>query len=360
MNKISVLFGGLSFEHEISIVSAISVKKILGAQVMHYIFLDSTHRFYLIPEEKMQAKTFATGEYKQCQQLEPSFGSFALVRGGGLTSKLGSLFGGVKLLSDIGVVLSVIHGADGEDGTIASMLEFYKIPFIAPRKEACVLSFNKVLTKIYAQHVGVKTLPYEHYREGDEVRTSFVYPYIIKPATLGSSIGVSVVEKEEDKEYALDSAFGYDREILIEPFYKGVREYNLAGYKNAKGEIVFSMVEEPKKTELLSFDDKYLDFSRTQQANAANISQALESKLQEAFARIYGSRFEGALIRCDFFVIDDEVYLNEINPIPGSMANYLFSDFPSHIDALSRALPRSPLIKVGYQYVQKIHAAKGK
>lgn len=360
MTKISVLFGGLSFEHEISIVSAISVRKVLGAQVAHYIFLDSAHRFYLIPDEKMQAKTFATGEYKQCKELEPSFGSFALKGGSGILGGLTSVFGGSKLLSDLGVVLSLVHGADGEDGTIASLLEFYKIPFIAPRKEACALSFNKVLTKIYAQHVGVKTLPYEHYTKGDEVRPSFVYPYIIKPATLGSSIGVSVVECGDDLEYALDSAFSYDNEILIEPFYKGVREYNLAGYKNKQGQMIFSMIEEPKKAELLSFDDKYLDFSRTQQARAAEIPQELESKLKDAFTRIYGSKFAGALIRCDFFVIDDEIYLNEINPIPGSMANYLFQDFPSHITALCQALPRVPTIKVGYHYVQKIRAAKGK
>ena len=120
------------------------------------------------------------------------------------------------------------------------------------------------------------------------------------------------------------------------------------------------MVEEPKKAELLSFDDKYLDFSRTTQAKQAQIPQELESTLQEAFARIYGDMFAGALIRCDFFVIDDEVYLNEINPIPGSLAHYLFNDFGSHIQALSQALPQSKPIKITYNYVQKIRAAKGK
>ena len=349
MSKVSVLFGGASFEHEISIVSAIGLKKVLGDNIAHFLFLDGWHHLYLIPADKMQAKIFATGEYKQYKQLEWILG--------GLCYK--GLFGS-KRLTDVGVVLSLIHGGDGEDGIISSVLEFYKLPFIAPRVAACALSFNKILTKNYAAHIGVKTLPYEHYRYGDDVRCSFVYPFIVKPATLGSSIGVSVVEQQDDMEYALDSAFSYDREILIEPFYKGVREYNLAGYKNAKGELVFSMVEEPKKTELLSFDDKYLDFSRTTQAKQASIDKELESKLQEAFARIYSDMFAGALIRCDFFVIDDEIYLNEINPIPGSMAHYLFEDFASHIQALSQALPKSKPIKITYNYVQKIRAAKGK
>lgn len=349
LSKVSVLFGGMSFEHEISIVSAISLKKVLGDNIAHFIFLDGGHHLYLIPADKMQAKIFATGEYKQCKQLEWILG--------GLCYK--GLFGS-KRLNNVGVVLSLIHGGDGEDGVVSSVLEFYKLPFIAPRVAACTLSFNKILTKNYAVHIGVKTLPYEYYRYGDEVHCSFAYPFIVKPATLGSSIGVSVVEQQSDMEYALDSAFSYDREILIEPFYKSVREYNLAGYKNAQGEMVFSMVEEPKKTELLSFDDKYLDFSRTTQTRQANIDKELESKLQESFRRIYGDIFVGALIRCDFFVIDGEIYLNEINPIPGSMAHYLFENFPSHIQALSQALPRSKPIKITYNYVQKIRAAKGK
>ena len=344
-----MLFGGMSFEREISIVSAISLKKVLGDNIAHFIFLDGGHHLYLIPADKMQAKIFATGEYKQCKQLEWILG--------GLCYK--GLFGS-KRLNNVGVVLSLIHGGDGEDGVVSSVLEFYKLPFIAPRVAACTLSFNKILTKNYAVHIGVKTLPYEYYRYGDEVHCSFAYPFIVKPATLGSSIGVSVVEQQSDMEYALDSAFSYDREILIEPFYKSVREYNLAGYKNAQGEMVFSMVEEPKKTELLSFDDKYLDFSRTTQTRQANIDKELESKLQESFRRIYGDIFVGALIRCDFFVIDGEIYLNEINPIPGSMAHYLFENFPSHIQALSQALPRSKPIKITYNYVQKIRAAKGK
>ena len=349
LSKVSVLFGGMSFEHEISIVSAISLKKVLGDNIAHFIFLDGGHHLYLIPADKMQAKIFATGEYKQCKQLEWILG--------GLCYK--GLFGS-KRLNNVGVVLSLIHGGDGADGVVSSVLEFYKLPFIAPRVAACTLSFNKILTKNYAVHIGVKTLPYEYYRYGDEVHCSFAYPFIVKPATLGSSIGVSVVEQQSDMEYALDSAFSYDREILIEPFYKSVREYNLAGYKNAQGEMVFSMVEEPKKTELLSFDDKYLDFSRTTQTRQANIDKELESKLQESFRRIYGDIFVGALIRCDFFVIDGEIYLNEINPIPGSMAHYLFENFPSHIQALSQALPRSKPIKITYNYVQKIRAAKGK
>lgn len=128
----------------------------------------------------------------------------------------------------------------------------------------------------------------------------------------------------------------------------------------SNGEFRFSLIEEPQKKDLLGFEDKYLDFSRTEQVVRANISPELESKIQEAFKKIYGDVFCGALIRCDFFVIDDCVYLNEINPIPGSFAHYLFEDFMQVIQDLQQSLPRKRPIKVDYKYVLQIQHAKGK
>ena len=90
------------------------------------------------------------------------------------------------------------------------------------------------------------------------------------------------------------------------------------------------------------------------------IKAILLKKLQNSFKKVYSELFEGALIRCDFFVIDNEVYLNEINPIPGSMANYLFKDFNAAIESLANALPRRKSIKGGYEYIHSISKAKGK
>ncbi|WP_288644761.1 D-alanine--D-alanine ligase [uncultured Helicobacter sp.] len=348
--SVSVLFGGLSFEHEISIVSAVSLKKILKDKVKYFIFLDSTHQFYLIPTQEMKSSTFATGAYKKHKKLHLKVGYFYSE----------GFLGKEVVLSDAGVIINLIHGADGEDGSISALLDFYKIAYIGPRIEACAISFNKILTKIYAKQNGIKCLEYERFTSKDDVEPSLPYPFIIKPARLGSSIGVSVVSQQSEMEYALDSAFGYDDEILIEPFYKGVLEYNLAGYKMSNGEFRFSLIEEPQKKDLLGFEDKYLDFSHTEQVVRANISPELESKIQEAFKKIYGDVFCGALIRCDFFVIDDCVYLNEINPIPGSFAHYLFEDFMQVIQDLQQSLPRKRPIKVDYKYVLQIQHAKGK
>jgi len=251
-----------------------------------------------------------------------------------------------------------MHGADGEDGILSSVLEFYNIPFIAPRKEACVVSFNKFLTKGYASSIGVKVLDYKYYTKDEEVIVDN-FPVIVKPVRLGSSIGLSIVKTQEELEYALDVAYEFDDAVIVEPFISGVKEYNLAGTK-INGEYKFSIIEEPQKTEFLDFDKKYLDFSRTSKVQEVDLGEQLNTKMKESFKKIYNNLFEGAIIRCDFFVIDNEIYLNEINPIPGSMSNYLFSDFDLLFKTLASNLPRKKHIPVTYEYVNKINAAKGK
>lgn len=343
--RLSLIFGGKSYEHEISIVSAISLAKKLDI-IEHFIFLDHKHRFFLIPKDKMKSDTFSKREYEQCKRISPTCGDFMI----------SSIFGH----KSIGVqrVLSLVHGGDGEDGILSSLLEFYQIPFIAPRKEACVLSYDKELTKIYAQSRGVKVLPFKIVFLQDSLKHLQDYPSILKPARLGSSIGVSIVRNPEEIDYCFDCAFEYDNKVLVEPFIEGVKEYNLAGCKDVNGEFIFSIVEEPQKGEFLDFENKYLDFSRTDQVLKAQISPELEKSLQDNFAKLYENCFEGSIIRCDFFVIDNEVYLNEINPIPGSMANYLFEDFQFVLEQI--ALPYQREIGENYAYIHKIQRAKGK
>ena len=146
--KFDVIFGGVSFEHEISIVSAIAVKKVLGEKISNFIFLNSSHKFYLIPSALMKSKTFSSGEYKKCTEIFLQRGAFVKK----------TLFGFKAIIPN--TLISLIHGADGEDGSISALLDFYHIPFIGPRIKSSVMSFNKALTKIYAKSRGVKVLDY--------------------------------------------------------------------------------------------------------------------------------------------------------------------------------------------------------
>ncbi len=345
--KIAIVFGGVSFEHEISIVSSIAMKDVLNKELV-YLFLDASRDMYHIPTNIIKSKLFSTGEYKKFDKVFFQKGGF--YKKGGLFSKDKDV--------DFDVVLNLSHGGDGEDGILSSVLDFYDIPFIAPRTEACVVSSNKFLTKGYAFSVGVNTLDYKYYTKGDMVCVE-TFPVILKPVRLGSSIGVSIVKTQEELEYALDVAYEFDNAIIIEPFISGVKEYNLAGTK-VNGKFRFSIIEEPQKAEFLDFDKKYLDFSRTSKALEVDLGEKLNNEIKESFKKIYNTLFEGSIIRCDFFVVDDKVYLNEINSIPGSMANYLFENFVELFEEVASNLPIKKDIPITYEYVNKIQASKGK
>ncbi|MDD2699215.1 MAG: D-alanine--D-alanine ligase, partial [Arcobacteraceae bacterium] len=137
MSKIAIIFGAKSFEHEISIVSSIALKKVLNDELV-YIFVDKNREFYHISTNKINSKLFSSGEYKKFDKLHINNGGFYKT----------ALFGDKKIEFDF--ALNVTHGGDGEDGVLASLFEFFSIPFIGPRVEACVVSCNKHFTKNYA------------------------------------------------------------------------------------------------------------------------------------------------------------------------------------------------------------------
>ena len=342
--KYVIVFGGISYEHEISIVSAIALKDVIKSD-MDFIFIDKNRKLFHIDSSNMKSKYFSSGDYKKADKL--------FIKNGGFYKKA---FLGEKRL-DIDVIINLVHGSDGEDGKLAGIFEFFDIPFIGPRVEASVLSFNKAYTKMYAKEIGIKTIDYQVLRDRQK-DINIDFPVIIKPARLGSSIGVSIVKNQDELDYALDVAYEFDNEIIVEPFIEGVKEYNLAG--TFAKDFIFSIVEEPQKKEFLDFEKKYMDFSRTEQVLKADIDENLEKNLQDNFKKIYADIFKGAIIRCDFFVIDGEIYLNEINPIPGSYANYLFEDFNTILDRVSKNLPTQKQINIEYQYINSIVKAKGK
>lgn len=340
--RYGVIFGGKSFEHEISIVSAVVLKGLLPNAI--FVFCDANREFYLIPNEKLKANFFADKKYKKCTKLN--------LQNGGFYAK--KLF--CNEMIDADVFINLIHGADGEDGKMAGLLEFFDIKFIGPRLEASVLSYSKYLTKLLCDSVGVKTLEYEVLKRGQ--RPSIALPIIIKPLHLGSSIGVSVVKEQSELEYALDVAFEFDEQVLVEPFINNVKEYNLAGAMINK-EIIYSVIEEPKKKEFLDYEQKYVSFSSDDKVREAELNSEIVDKFKKAFARIYEAGFKGAVIRCDFFLIDNEVYLNEINPNPGSLANYLFKDFLGLLEGVSKSLPSDININIDYKFINTITHAKG-
>ena len=145
--NMTVLFGGSSYEHEISIVSAITLKKVLKRTQLQFVFVDAHREFYLIEPANMTSKHFSSGAYKKAKKLTLKKGGFVIE----------GRFGSKTLES--GTVLNLIHGRDGEDGKIAAMLEFYGVPYIGPRLEAGALSYSKLTTKFWPHHSALRHSP---------------------------------------------------------------------------------------------------------------------------------------------------------------------------------------------------------
>ena len=147
--EMTIFFGGSSFEHEISIVSAISLKKVLKKTKLSYIFVDQDRDFYLIEDTNMKSTYFSSAKYKKSQKLQITNGGFVA------SSFL------KKNYIKIGTALNLIHGRDGEDGKLSSLFDFFNIPYIGPRVDASSLSYSKLLTKYFAKSIGVHILDFE-------------------------------------------------------------------------------------------------------------------------------------------------------------------------------------------------------
>ncbi|MGN0961258.1 MAG: ATP-grasp domain-containing protein, partial [Christensenellales bacterium] len=253
----------------------------------------------------------------------------------GLYIKKGSKF---KKLVNIDMAFVCLHGLRGEDGTVAGILELSKIPYSSSSICASSVCMDKCVFKTFAKGLGVDIVPGFMMYENEYLQLPDVYlgkineigfPIIIKPSRQGSSIGIEVCKTESELDEKIKNAFKYDKKILIEKYLDVEKEVNLAVFES-KGEYILSSTEEPvTKEEILSFDNKYRKnsggFETIKRIVPAVISKENEEKLKTTALLVYRSLEMFGIVRFDF-ILDKEgkLYLNEVNTIPGSMANYLF------------------------------------
>ncbi|MEK9155146.1 MAG: hypothetical protein AAB839_00690 [Patescibacteria group bacterium] len=327
------MFGGVSAEHEVSVVT--------GLQALEHV---DRHAFapYCVYITK-------TGEWLGYGDLEkradfqtkkPRAVSIGKDRDGGFITEEG-IFGATIRPK---VAFLAFHGGTGESGPLQGLLEAFDIPFTSTGQEGAVITMNKALGKeVLAAH----GLPIVHgisIRREDivtdsagtiqTVQRAVPLPAIIKPAHLGSSIGIHIARTNiELEKYLLESA-QLDTEIVIETFLPSFKEYNCA-VRLVNGVVEASAIESPvAKDAILSFADKYQrggkksggdGMASLQRELPANISEELKATIEEtAKAAFVACRCKG-MVRIDFMVTPDgKTYITEINPIPGSMAFYLW------------------------------------
>lgn len=303
--RIGILFGGKSYEHDISIITANVIYHALKEKFdVELLYIDKLGRFKL--PTKFNISDFATNKKYRDFNFR----------------KKGIIVGCKKRKID--VIISAMHGVNGEDGVGAVIANLYDIPYVGTNHISSGLLMDKYFTYAVLRSNGIKTINTKFYLKND-VLASRNFPLIVKPARLGSSIGISKINNFEELEAKCNSAFLFDNKIVLQPFINDFKEFNQAAY-SYDGKIITSNVEEVfKSEEILSFDDKYLT-SKTPKRHAFVTDSAIVEKITEITKKIYRIFELSGIVRIDYMMAFDEVLVNEINTTPGSLAYYLFED----------------------------------
>jgi D-alanine-D-alanine ligase len=248
----------------------------------------------------------------------------------------------VKPLGKIDVALNCCHGGVGEGGGISGLMQLNEIPLASPKLTASGVFLDKALTKLVAKALNVPTVDYIRVNEKDyEKRGAFLlrsiegklkYPVIVKPARLGSSIGITLAKDEGEVKRAIETAFTLDSRIIIEKYLERKQDVNCAAY-SLGGEIFVSEPETAFLDGVYSFEDKYVNRTRDGMHDSLEKGRgryALKGDLREkirAYTKTIYKRLDlKGVVRMDFLVSEGRAYLCEVNTVPGSLAYYLFCE----------------------------------
>ena len=339
--NVAVFFGGRSVEHEISVISA--------SQAMHAI---NREKYNVIPVYISKQGKWYTGEklfdianyrdmntlVKNCEEvfMRPEFGDYNLYRA--KTKLFGS-----NIYAAIDVVIPALHGTNGEDGIFEDVLETIGIPYAGCNTVSSANGMDKITMKMILKECGIPVVDYvwftdkQWYKQKDalieKIENQIGYPVIVKPANLGSCVGISRATNRESLIESIETAEKYSARIIVEDMVENLKEINCSVLGDCD-DYQTSTLEEPIKTgEFLSYEDKYMGGTKSakgMQASQKRIPADLSKELTERIQFLAGETFRvlscHGVSRVDFMVDDDtqNVYVNEINTIPGSLSFYLW------------------------------------
>lgn len=344
--NVCVLFGGVSPEHDVSLRSAESVLSNMDPEKYNIFPLGITKSGDWILYGGEDYSQLPTGQWQDCPSNRRA--TISPVRGQGLLSFEGDCV--VREMID--VVFPVLHGENGEDGTVQGLLQLAGIPYVGPHVSASAVAMDKTLTKLVADNAGIQQANWILVKNADlsscmenildEIEKKFAYPVFVKPAGTGSSVGVSKASDREQTRTALLLAGSFDEKILVEEFIKGSEvEVAVMGNRNPVASVCGQI---DSGAEFYDYEAKYVTDTSVAYI-PAKISEAVAEQVREAAVNVYSAVGCVGLSRVDFFVTeDDRVIFNEINTIPGftsiSMYPKLFEAsgiaYPELIDELLR------------------------
>lgn len=349
--KVAMMFGGKTVEHEVSVISGIQALKAMD-----------TDKYEVIPVYMTKDNEMYTGadvgkieSYKDIPGLLKKSQRVIMVNEGGrvqLVPYPAKMFGGQKPIA-IDIAFPVVHGTNVEDGALQGYLKTVGVPFVGPDVTSSAISMDKFITKAVLREAGVPVLDARVYTMADyeypekiaeDIEKTIGYPVIIKPVNLGSSVGIGVAKSRDELIDAIDDAFRYAARIMAEHAISKLREINCSVLGDENGAEASECEEPMTSGEILSYDDKYVNgggkkggakgAGGSKGAGMANLSRKIPAELspekREEIRELAVKSFKAlgccGVSRIDFMidVDEDRLYFNEINPIPGSLAFYLW------------------------------------
>lgn len=315
--KVGILFGGKSAEHEVSLQSAKNVAEAIDRDKYDVALIGiSKSGDWLLPDQSRFLLNAADPKLIQLNSENPA--SVALVpQSGGELSNLSG--GGVH--SSIDVVFPILHGPFGEDGTVQGLLKLAGVPFVGSGVVGSAAGMDKDVMKRLLRDAGIPIARSVTFRHGDvldfeAISTEIGLPMFVKPANMGSSVGVHKVSGRDTFDEAVQDAFAYDTKILIEEFVDG-RELECAVLGNLQPEA--SVVGEIKPShDFYSYEAKYIDEHGAGLEIPADIPDTVSGRIRELAVRTFQALECEGLGRVDCFLKSDgEIIVNEINTMPG-------------------------------------------
>lgn len=371
--RLGVIYGGPSVEHEIAVISAVQAMSAADEQKYDIIpvYISKAGLWYTGDALKEMANyADLPGLLGKCRrvQMTADRGAHKLVwRGKGLFAREQEL--------PLDVLLPVMHGAHGEDGCLQGFLELLNIPYAGPGVLAAAVGMDKIMMKNVLAANGLPVLPAVWFTADEwfdapaaqikQVEEAFGYPVIVKPANLGSSVGIARAADAAELEQALNDAAGFSGRLLVEPCLDDRREINCAVLGHGAATRA-SVCEEPLTDHaFLTYQDKYMSGGKgakgaksgakaapegakagmgsSRRQVPADLPEATAAEIQQLVQRAFVALDGCGVARVDVMIDgrDGKIYLNEINTIPGSLSFYLWQasglDFAGLIDELVEA-----------------------
>ena len=344
---VGVIFGGESVEHEVSIISAIQAMNKMDSEKYDIIpiYITKDREWYtgeMLKEIETYSDPSLIKKYAKNVVLYAKDNRFYLQNKKGLKG----------VVKELDIAFPIVHGTNVEDGVLQGYLQLVGIPFVGGAVYASAVGQDKLFMKEIFEHEKLPVCPYtwfydtEYSEDIDTILKNIKkigYPVIVKPATLGSSVGIKTAYNENDVKEAIDDAIRYDNKIIVEKLVENLMEVNISVLGNYENQQVSAIEQVIPTKDFLTYEDKYIGSNKVKgklgakfktskgmvsasRIIPAKLKNGMKEEIEEIAVKAFKALGSAGVVRIDFMVDEKagKVYVNEVNNIPGSLSFYLW------------------------------------